>query len=168
MKRSFMFSLIGCMFCSLLLISCASTPGFSGKGDLCGLVIDENNVPVRDFVVNCRKENGSSLQEIRPVITNESGLFVFYGLLAGEYFLSGEKPGCLRILETPYHFNDRTKIICLQTKSFRASVLRAEELLRLGQPEEAGEVLGGICCETGSPEEIFFKNYIAKLKEGTK
>ena len=120
------------------LIGCASRPAFEGKGDLCGLVVDENNKPVKDFVVYCKPVNEKFYsQPIRPVLTNASGLFVFYGLSSCEYLLSGSKNAYLKIEPVSYSFDDRTKIICIQTKSFKAAVLNAEELLKLGQKEEA-------------------------------
>ena len=38
------------LFCNLYITSCATNPKFSGTGDLCGLVVDENNKPIKDFV----------------------------------------------------------------------------------------------------------------------
>ena len=155
--------------CEVLFLSCASKPLFKGHADLCGLVIDENNAPVKDFIVYCKAadmKTWGTKPLITPVITNESGLFVFYGLSSGDYILSGEKTGYLRITSTSYSFNDRTRIICLQTKSFKASVLNVGEMLRLGQKEEAIAILRGICCEHDSLEEIFLKDYTEKLEEG--
>ena len=100
----------------------------------------------------------------KSLLRRFSSRFVFYGLSSGEYFLSGEKTNYLRIKSALYKFNDRTKIICLQTKSSKAAVLSTEELLRLGQKQEAAEVLRGLCCEPGSSEELFFNEYIAKLE----
>ena len=156
------------VMCQLFFLSCASKPVFEGKADLCGLVIDENNAPVKDFIVYCKAadmKTWGNTPLITPVLTNESGLFVFYGLSSGEYLLSGEKTNYLRITSTSYSFNDRTKIICLQTKSFKASVLNAGEMLRLGQVAEAIAILRGISCEHNSQEEIFLKDYTAKLEE---
>ena len=138
--------------------ACASKPRFEGKADLCGLILDENNAPVKDFVVNCAASGGKALA-IRPVITNENGLFVFYGLPSGKYILSGQKNNYLRIKHVPYAFNDRAKIICLQTKTFKGAILSVEELLRLGQLLEAGKVLGDICCESKSREQLYLKAY---------
>ena len=166
MKRLF-FAFI----CCALFTACASKPRFKGDGDLCGLIVDENNSPVKDFIVYCEPASFNvrvSKPSIPPVITNESGLFVFYGLPSGQYLLSGRKVNYLELGPVTYRYDDRTKIICLQTKSFRAAVLSAEELLQLGQTEAAGKVLGGICCEAGSPAEIFFKEYLAKLEEVSK
>ncbi len=143
------------------LIGCASSPAFEGKGDLCGLVVDENNKPVKDFVVYCKPVNEKFYsQPIRPVLTNASGLFVFYGLSSCEYLLSGSKNAYLKIEPVSYSFDDRTKIICIQTKSFKAAVLNAEELLKLGQKEEALMLLANVDCRDDSKE----KDYINALK----
>ena len=146
------------VFSSCLLSACASKPRFEGKADLCGLILDENNVPVKDFVVNCTASGGKPLV-LRPVITNENGLFVFYGVPSGKYILSGEKNNYLKIKHVPYAFNDRAKIICLQTKTFKGAISSAEELLRLDQPMTAGKLLGDICCETKSKEQLYIKAY---------
>lgn len=183
------------IFISILFFSgCASSPKFSGEGDLCGLIIDENNKPVKDFVVRCCNKN---LQSEKPVITNESGLFVFNDVPSGNYLLWGEKLNYLRIPKTTYKFNDRSKIICLQTKSFKASLLQAEDLIALDQTEEAEKLINDICYESKSyeaqiiqaykffitksekekkslikkmkksngPEKLFFKEFAEKLEE---
>ena len=161
MKRKIKRKSILLIFLSLLIFNgCASKPGFKGKGDLCGLVVDENNKPVRDFVVY--NSSGG-----KPALTNETGIFVFYDLPSGDYFLSGEKKNYLRIKENFYRFNDRSKIIVLQTKSFNAVILNAQELLQLNQFEEASKLLQSVCCEDNSPEQQFFEKYIAKI-EGVK
>ena len=141
-----------------LFAACASKPKFKGKGDLCGLVIDENNQPVKDFVVHCSSADGQ-VQIINPVITNESGIFVFYDVNSGKYNLSGKKNNYLEIEKVSYSFDDRSKIICLQTKTINAAFAKAEELIRLGQPAEAGKILDGICCEPKSREKLLVKAY---------
>ena len=153
---TYLVCLLSCLF-----LSCASKPRFEGKGDLCGLVIDENNRPVKDLVVYCQAADEKKLfTRPKPVLTNESGLFVFYGLPSGEYILSGEKNNYLKIKPLLYSFDDRSKIICLQTKSFKAALLNAEELIRLGQAEEAEEVLRGISCETDSVEKLYVQAFL--------
>ena len=159
------------LVCLGIFLSCKSKPAFDGRGDLCGLVVDENNFPIKDFVIYCKAtdiKSWGAKPVITPVLTNESGLFVFYGLPSGEYCLSGEKNNYLKLDSALYSFNDRTKIVCFQTKSLKAAVLNAEELLRLRQADQAAALLQGICFESGSPEESFFKEYIAKLEEVSK
>ena len=133
--------------------ACATKPHFEGNGELCGLVIDENNKPVKDFVVRCKPSSKNPMvKTICPVMTNESGLFVFYDIPSGEYFLSGEKENYLKVEEINYIYNDRTKILCLQTKSFKAAIQEADKLLRLKQKPEAEQILKQIYCEEKSTE----------------
>ena len=159
MKKIFIYVILP--FICFSFFSCASKPSFTGKGDLCGLVIDENNTPVKEAVIYCQAADEKKLLvHPKPVLTNESGLFVFYGLPSGDYILSGEKNNFLKIEPVFYSFNDRTKIICIQTKSFKAAVLNAEELLCLGQAEEAGKLLRGIVCEPDSAEALYIQSYL--------
>ena len=145
--------------CTLVFFSsCVSKPKFEGKGDLCGLIIDENNHPVKDFVVVCNAR-GVSAQVIKPVATNESGLFVFYDLPSGTYSISGEKNNYMGLSGTDYRFDDRTKIICLQVKTFKAAIENAEELIRLGEKKEAIKILDSISCERKSNEALIIQAY---------
>ena len=157
-RKTFYYVTALFMFYSITFSGCASKPRFEGKADLCGLILDENNAPVKDFIVRCTGAGGKPVVT-KPVITNENGLFVFYGVPSGKYVLSGEKNNYLRIKQVPYDFNDRAKIICLQTKTFKGAILSAEELIRLDQTVEAGKLLGNICCESKSKEQLYIKAY---------
>ena len=162
-KNLLIIFLISVFFCA-----CTSKPKFSGNGDLCGLVIDENNSPVKDFVVHCKGAASNPAMGLKPaqtMSTNESGIFVFYDLPSGDYQLYGEKKNYQRILKTSYRFSNRSNIICLQTKGFKASVLNAEKLYSLGQTEAAQEVLENIYCETKSSEELYVNAYLYLMTE---
>ena len=154
---------------SLMIFSaCASKPKFEGNAELCGLIIDENNSPVKDFVVYC-KSDSNPLLSISPVITNDGGMFVFFNLPSGRYKISGEKTNYLKILKIPYNFNDRSKILCLQTKTFKAALSNAEELIRLGERKSAAEILDSICCEKKTEEKKLISAYkVFTLEEGKK
>ena len=155
----------------VLFSSCASNARFKGSGDLCGLIIDENNSPVKDFIVHCKAAGKNPLLSAasgQSVITNESGLFVFYDLPSGEYLLSGEKKNYLRLSETAYCFNDRSKIICLQTKGYKAALLSAEELFKLGQKSSAEKLLKEICCDEDSQEKFYISAFLLLINEDEK
>lgn len=148
------------------LISCASKPHFEGQGDLCGIIIDENNKPVKDFIVYCKASDKKvSAKNPGPVKTNESGLFVIYGVPSGDYLLSGSKNNYLSIDPVLYSFEDRTRIICLQTRSYKSAILRAEELIGMGQIKEAESLIAKINCEKDSREELYIKFYQFLLSE---
>ncbi len=167
MKKYLLIVLLG----SVMFFACTSKPKFSGYGDLCGLVIDENNAPVKDFVLHCKgsaKNPAMALMPPQTVSTNESGLFVFYDLPSGDYLLYGEKENYLRITDVSYRFSNRSNIICLQTKSFKASVLNADKIFRLGQKEAARELLEKIYCEANSSEELYVEAYLYFMTEDEK
>ena len=148
------------LLCSSLLLfsSCLSKPRYEGSGDLCGIIIDENNKPVKDFIVYCKLANPDKFsKDPGPVKTNESGLFVFYGLPCNAYMLSGCKNNYLGIEPFLYSFEDRTRIVCLQTRGYKSAITRAEELAAMGQTEEAAALVGRIACEKDSREELYIK-----------
>lgn len=157
--------LVLCVFVS----GCASKPAFKGNGDLCGLIIDENNKSVKDFIVYCHSADAKPFYA-RPVITNENGLFVFNDIPSGRYQISGEKNNYLKINKVPYSFDDRSKILCLQTKKFKSAVLSAEKMIRLGQLAEADAMLNEISCESKSFEESLITafRYFTNEKERKK
>ncbi len=159
-----------CLFLSgffiFFLFSCATKPHFEGQGDLCGIIIDENNKPVNDFIVYCRAADQKAFsKDPAPVKTNESGLFVVYGISSGEYLLSGSKNNYLSLEPHLYSFEDPTKIICLQTRSYRSAIKRAAELIAMGQTEEAVSLIENINCEKDSREEFYIKAYQFLLTE---
>ncbi len=102
-----LFLLLSC------LISCATTPKVNGKGDLCGLIIDENNQPIGEMVVHLVR-NGIVLCS---GITSETGMFVFTNIAPGRYCISGEKEGFSKIEEEPVAFYDRRKLFVCKTDS---------------------------------------------------
>lgn len=142
----------------LLFSSCVSKPEFEGKGDLCGIIIDENNNPVKNCIVYCNSPDKKKIP-VKPVLTNESGLFVFSGITSGDYFISTEKNNYLRIKALPYCFNDRNKIFCIQMKSCKAALKQVEEMLVLGQKKEASSLLDDICCEKNTKLHMYIKAY---------
>ena len=54
MKKQFFIFALTCFI--FVMLSCKSMPRFKGEGDLCGLVVDENNEPVRDFLIYCKND----------------------------------------------------------------------------------------------------------------
>ena len=170
MKKLFSKSFAVFIILSFFCVSCVSKPRFEGNGDLCGLVIDETNKPVKDFVVYCKSAD-VKLIKISPVITNESGLFVFHNIPSGDYLISGNKNNFMQIKNTKYNFNDRSKIFCIQTKSFKNVLENVYELIYLGERERASALLDSIIVEDKSYESLiimFYRFFIAKTTEERK
>lgn len=147
-------------------VSCASTPKFSGNGDLCGMIVDENNVPIKDFVVMCVKANGT----IGRAVTNEGGIFAIQDVSAGKYFISGEKVGYARITNEPYSFNSREKIFCCKVNSSRAAIEAAENQIKCGNLKNAIKLLNEIYYKKGSMDEVSVLVYLAfaNIHDGNK
>lgn len=160
-------SILGITLLGLLLLeSCASTPKFSGKGDLCGMIVDEKNVPVKDFVITCVSSKGN----IGKAVTNEGGVFAVKDMPAGKYSISGEKVGYARITGEHFTFDSREKFFCCKVNSSRAAMDAAENQLKCGNYELAIKLLDEIYCEKDSVEEVsvwIFQAY-AHIKAGNK
>ena len=71
-----------CMF-----LSCTSKPRFTGNADLCGLVVDEQNKPVKGFVIRAF----CGMSGMKSAVTNENGIFVIENVPSGKIMISGEK-----------------------------------------------------------------------------
>ena len=53
--------------------SCASTAKFKGEGDLCGIIVDEKNLPVSGYFISCQKNGMPS----GNAITRKAGFLLF-------------------------------------------------------------------------------------------
>ena len=134
---------------SLLYSGCASTSSFSGTGDLCGIVIDQNNQPVKGFLVFYKKNN----RVIQTALTSDSGMFVFNGVPGGKCKISGEKENFVRLNDVEYDFCDRGKLFCCQIKTADFAFDNIDELLIRGEKQKALSVLNDICYESNSAVE---------------
>lgn len=138
-----------------LLISCGSVPKFQGNGDMCGVVVDDFNRPIKDFAVTCRNQ----LLESNKTFTNESGIFVFHDMPSGIYTISGMKNDFLRLEETKFIFSDRSKIFCCQVLGIDTALDKIENLILLKEYEAAFDVLKAIQYVKSSNEETVIKYY---------
>ena len=96
MKRNYFMA---GFFIIALVSSCKSLPSFKGEGDLCGLIVDENNSPVKDFVIYCKNE-----LDTRTALTDENGMFVVHGVPSGVYKISGQKKNYVKLENAEFLF----------------------------------------------------------------
>lgn len=144
----------------LLFMGCKTTPKFEGRGDLCGLVIDDFNNPVSGFVVTCR----NNLNLSKNALTNESGFFVFTDLPSDVYFISGHKENYVELKEVEYAFFDRSKIFCCQILNADSAFDKVENLILLENYQECMELLESIHCEKPSNVLRVLTLYKEKIK----
>lgn len=148
----------------VFLISCASKPKFSGTADLCGLVVDENNRPVSDFLIFC---NGSA-GENHTALTNESGIFVVKNVPCGNYQITGQKTNYKNLEKTDFAFYDRTKILCCQVFSFDAAMESVLNLMMRGETKQAEKILDAVSYDASSSEAAVIQFYRFYLAESNK
>lgn len=150
---------------SVCFSSCRTVPKFAGENELCGVIVDENNRPINEYVVRC----GATPVTAKTAITNERGIFVFQNMTAGKYFIWGEKEGWAKIEAEPFLFNSRDKFFCCKVKSFDTALDNAETQIKCGNYKKALEILDGLSYRRKTPESKvvdYYEKYIkAKIKE---
>lgn len=158
-------------FCGILIIAlifsgCASKSAFEGKADLCGMIVDENNQPVEDYVVYYRKKMTE-----KSSATNSSGLFVLHDVSSGEFSLYGEKSGYTKLADQKNTFFDRTKIICFQVNSLDLVLENVNKLIELKKYEDALELIQNVAYNKGTNEEYViccYESFLADVLNKTR
>jgi hypothetical protein len=150
----------------LIFYGCASEPRFSGKGVLCGLVVDEKNRPVKEAVITCWR--GAVC--LQSCLTNENGIFNFYDLPPGLYEISGEKNDFSSLHRIKYRFSERGNMFCCQMNSLDWVLECAAEKLRCGQLEEMYKLLDNLTLSKSSygKTAVSFYKACGKYYEGDK
>lgn len=161
MKKIKIFLVIDCL---LLLSGCASKPKLTGTGKMCGVIIDERNVPVSDYVISCRKDKGLW----KNAMTNEEGLFSFDDMHFGIYTFRGSKECFLDFYDEGYVFGDRSKIFCFQLSSVDRALDLIEENIIYEEYEKALELLEQVSYKKNKDLLLVlshYRNYINEKME---
>lgn len=141
----------------ILFTSCASKP-VNKNIELVGMIIDENNNPVNEYIVHCENE----FFEKQSVLTNENGLFVFSNVGLGNYTLSGEKNGYSKMNIEKYSLKDDSKILCCQVSSCEYVLKNVLQRKKINDYEECINLLNEIYCDENSFEKKvvqYYKNF---------
>lgn len=126
----------------LFLVGCKSAPVKKEVSDFCGIVIDENNMPVENFVIQV---NGKT--ELKKTgVTNSEGIFVVSDVNTGIVKISGFKDGYAVYENSEVEFFDRTKMFCIQVNSCNVILDKVEKYISLGEMEKAEKELSEIYC----------------------
>lgn len=143
-----------------LFLSCRTLPKFKGEGDLCGLIVDENNKPVKEFVIYCKND-----LETKSALTDESGMFVIHGISSDAYKISGQKKNYVKLENEDFLFTDRSKIFCCQVLSIEGAFKNVEDLLLRGEKKKAEEVLDKLFYDKKTPQDAMVLLYRFFLTE---
>lgn len=154
------------LFC-FVFISCASKPRFKGSGDFCGMVVDENNQPVCEYLINCWRDGinfGSTL-------TNQSGIFVLQNIPSGKYIIEGQKENYSDIKNLKVDFCFRNKFLCCSVFSADGLFEKIKSLVKTEDYEAALSQLDTLRFKKDSyVEKICFccQAWICVLKKDSK
>lgn len=163
MKKQFFIFAFTCFI--FVMLSCKSMPRFKGEGDLCGLVVDENNEPVRDFLIYCKNE----FEVTTTALTNETGMFVIHGLTSGVYKISGKKKDYAKLAPVEFCFTDRDRIFCCQVESIDAAFKTVEEYMLRNELKNAEKVIDSLYYDKKTPEQavvLVYKFFLSqKIRE---
>jgi len=132
-----------CLMLCICYVSCSSVPVKIQTADLCGLVIDENNRPIEDFVISVIGLGG----ECKTGVTGRNGLFMIADIQTGILDIVGFKNGYAKYRDKKYEFYSREKILCIQVNSADAILDKADRYLSAGRVEEAESEISEICCK---------------------
>lgn len=152
---------------SLVLFSCASSPRFRGNGDFCGMIVDENNEPVNEYLVSCYKGGvvlGSAL-------TNQSGIFAIQNIPAGKYTIEGQKEFYSDIKDLKVDFCFRDKFFCCTAFTTDGVFENVKRLIKLEDYDGALEQLRLLRCQRSSyvwKVRLCYESYVYALKKDTK
>ena len=149
------YAISAALLLELLFISCRTLPQFKGKGDLCGLVVDENNEPVKDFLIYCKNE----FELTTTALTNETGMFVIHDASSGLYKISGQKKDYVKLDSTPFLYTDRDRIFCCQVTSVDGAFANVEELMLRGEKKNAEELLDKLYCDKKTLQQAVIQTY---------
>lgn len=131
------------------LFSCASKPKIkSAASDFCGLIMDENNCPIENFLV-CVKQG----TKMDCTFTNESGLFYFPEFKAKKIKISGYANSYTKFSEKKFVISENKKMYCWQVKSAQKLLSEVEAYLKLNQWEKAKNQLQDLYFEENSEEK---------------
>lgn len=141
---------------------CVSKTQIINEGDLCGVVIDENNKPVPNFEVIC----SSNLLVGKSSYTNNSGIFIIPDLTIGEYTINGTKENYAKFCEEKFMFRGSQSMFCCQVSSLKAILKRVQQNIKNQDYKKAFMLLEEIHTSKGGENEaliLLYKTYISYL-----
>ncbi len=146
-EKRLVILLLGICLC---FISCSSVPKFKGKSELCGLVVDDKNKPVQEFVIECKRKDGNGRF---TTITDNQGIFIINDVPAGEYVFSGKKNGYAKLDNESFLFNARNKMFCCKINSVDGALSAVEKQIKSENYDAGYKLLDELCFEKGSSVE---------------
>lgn len=134
-------------FCLFLIInlfsSCVSKQICIRKSNLCGIIVDENNKPVKNYLVVV--SNG--VINKKSAYTNSSGIFVIPDMSVGEYVLSGHKLNFGKIEKNNFYFDGNSTMLCCQVSTLEELLNKTDQCILNMDYEQALNFINEITVE---------------------
>lgn len=146
-------ALLAFLILDVFFVSCVSNEKLNERCDLCGIVVDEKNMPIDEYVIY-----GKNGTYETSAITNSNGLFVLQNMPKGNCEIYGEKKGYCDLSEK-YFFYDMSKILCCQINSLHGAIDDVEKLIKQNEYKKANEIIDEVKFEHTTNEEIVVYSY---------
>lgn len=146
-------ALLAFLILDVFFVSCVSNEKLNERCDLCGIVVDEKNMPIDEYVIY-----GKNGTYETSAITNSNGLFVLQNMPKGNCEIYGEKKGYCDLSEK-YFFYDMSKILCCQINSLSGAIDDVEKLIKQNEYKKANEIIDEVKFEHTTNEEIVVYSY---------
>lgn len=146
-------ALLAFLILDVFFVSCVSNEKLNDRCDLCGIVVDEKNMPIDEYVIY-----GKNGTYETSAITNSNGLFVLKNMPKGNCEIYGEKKGYCDLSEK-YFFYDMSKILCCQINSLPGAIDDVEKLIKQNEYKKANEIIDEVKFEHTTNEEIVVYSY---------
>lgn len=160
-NKMFFLNIFFILILTFFLENCKSVPVKREIADFCGFVIDENNNPVKDFLISVQ----TSDLKIKNAITNEGGIFVINDIKLGKLKIEGKKEGFSKYEDKNIEFYDRTKILCIKISSADFIFEKINSDLKTNDFVSAKKNLETIFCEKSNNLKKVILEYENFLKE---
>lgn len=163
-KNSLVYVFVLGITCSLVvsLLSCATSSGVKGGySDFSGFVVDENDMPVKDYVLTCK----SGVKDFGSAVTNESGFFFFEKLPPCQLNIRGWKDEYTEINNLRIDFKANAQVYKVNVISAKGVLDIAAKSAELHKSEEALPYLKSVRLRTDSPYKKVFDSLIVNLEE---
>lgn len=142
-----------------IFTSCVTETNIIKDGALCGIVVDENNKPVSNYLIYCFKNENNKLS----TVTNDSGIFVFPDIEIGKYYIEGEKINFCDMEKQEYIFNDCTSLFCVQIMSFSECISNVDLLIEAGEFQKSLDLINSLSVKQKSNNETLLLCYSSYL-----
>lgn len=120
--------------------SCVTQKQCIKKNNLCGIVVDENNKPVSDYLIICSSNPFNKLS----TYTNSSGVFVLSDLDIGTYNISGKKQNYGEINNKDFYFDGGSSMLCFQVSSLQELLCKTDKYIENKEYEKALNIINEI------------------------